>query len=148
MKEPLDAKDRPGHPRDRLLERRSVEAALPTVDPPDLAEHEIGGRFVGHLSPELLGVDHRHDAVEADQVSHGTRGEGPGDGQRLGHAARLEHDLIQLIVLAQHRCDCSDDDPGGGNWLGTKRRTETILLARYLLPEDERAPIVTRVVQT
>ena len=38
--------------------------------------------------------------------------------------------------------------PGGGNWLGTKGRTETILLARYLLPEDERAPIVTRVVQT
>jgi len=38
------------------------------------------------------------------------------------------------------------DDPGGGNWLDTKGRSETILLARYLLPEDELAPIVTRVV--
>ena len=39
------------------------------------------------------------------------------------------------------------DDPGPGvNWLDTKGRRETILLARYLLPEDELPPIVTRVV--
>ncbi|WP_421843133.1 DUF1214 domain-containing protein [Mycobacterium sp.] len=38
------------------------------------------------------------------------------------------------------------DDPGGGNWLDTKGRSESILLARYLLPEAELAPIATRVV--
>lgn len=38
------------------------------------------------------------------------------------------------------------DDPGTGNWLDTKGRSETILLARYLLPEDELPPIVTNVI--
>ena len=38
------------------------------------------------------------------------------------------------------------DDPGHGNWLDTKGRTETILLARYLLPEKELPPIVTTVI--
>ncbi len=38
------------------------------------------------------------------------------------------------------------DDPGAGNHLDTKDRTETILLARYLLPEDELPPIITNVV--
>lgn len=39
------------------------------------------------------------------------------------------------------------DDPGPGvNWLDTKGRRETILLAPYLLPEDELPPITTRVV--
>lgn len=38
------------------------------------------------------------------------------------------------------------DDPGHANWLDTKGRRETILLARYLLPESELPPIVTRVV--
>ena len=38
------------------------------------------------------------------------------------------------------------DDPGHRNWLDTKGRTETIVLARYLLPTDALAPIVTRVV--
>ncbi len=39
------------------------------------------------------------------------------------------------------------DDPGPGmNWLDTKGRTETILLARYLLPETDLPPIVTNVV--
>ncbi len=38
------------------------------------------------------------------------------------------------------------DDPGRPNWLDTKGRRETILLARYLLPENELPPIVTRVV--
>ena len=38
------------------------------------------------------------------------------------------------------------DDPGHGNWLDTKGRTETILLARYLLPEDELPPITTNVI--
>ena len=39
------------------------------------------------------------------------------------------------------------DDPGTGNWLDTKGRTETILLARYLLPENELPPIVTNVIR-
>lgn len=38
------------------------------------------------------------------------------------------------------------DDPGTGNWLDTKGRTETILLARYLLPERELPPIVANIV--
>lgn len=38
------------------------------------------------------------------------------------------------------------DDPGTGSWLDTKGRTETILLARYLLPEDELPPIVTNLI--
>jgi hypothetical protein len=38
------------------------------------------------------------------------------------------------------------DDPGTTNWLDTKGRRETILLARYLLPTAELPPIVTRVV--
>ena len=38
------------------------------------------------------------------------------------------------------------EDPGGGNWLDTKGRTETILLARYLLPESALRPITTRVI--
>jgi len=38
------------------------------------------------------------------------------------------------------------DDPGTGNWLDTKGRTETILLARYLLPESELPPIVTSLI--
>ena len=40
------------------------------------------------------------------------------------------------------------DDPGGGNWLDTKGRAEVVLLARYLLPENELPPIVTRLVET
>ncbi len=38
------------------------------------------------------------------------------------------------------------DDPGTRNWLDTKGRTETILLARYLLPEGELPPIVCRAI--
>ncbi|MEO1059657.1 MAG: DUF1214 domain-containing protein [Actinomycetota bacterium] len=38
------------------------------------------------------------------------------------------------------------DDPGGGNWLDTKGRTETILLARYLLPEAALPPIATTLI--
>jgi len=38
------------------------------------------------------------------------------------------------------------DDPGTGNWLDTAGRRETILLARYLLPEDDLPPITTRLV--
>jgi hypothetical protein len=38
------------------------------------------------------------------------------------------------------------DDPGRGNWLDTKGRTETILLARYLLPENKLSPIITRLI--
>ena len=39
------------------------------------------------------------------------------------------------------------DDPGDAvNWLDTKGRTETILLARYLLPEADLPPIITNVV--
>ena len=39
------------------------------------------------------------------------------------------------------------DDPGAGNWLDTKGRLQTTLLARYLLPEGELPPIVTRVIE-
>ncbi len=38
------------------------------------------------------------------------------------------------------------DDPGTGNWLDTKGRTETILLARYLLPEADLPPITTSLI--
>lgn len=38
------------------------------------------------------------------------------------------------------------DDPGMGNWLDTKGRTETILLARYLLPTAELPPIICNVI--
>ena len=38
------------------------------------------------------------------------------------------------------------DDPGSGNWLDTKGRTETILLARYLLPSNELSPITTNLI--
>ncbi|MEM9745214.1 MAG: DUF1214 domain-containing protein [Actinomycetota bacterium] len=40
------------------------------------------------------------------------------------------------------------DDPGGGNHLDTSGRAETILLARYLLPESELPPITTRLIET
>jgi len=39
------------------------------------------------------------------------------------------------------------DDPGTGNWLDTKGRLQTTLLARYLLPEGELPPIVTRIIE-
>lgn len=39
------------------------------------------------------------------------------------------------------------DDPGQPNWLDTKGRRDAILLARYLLPDDALAPIVTKVVR-
>jgi len=38
------------------------------------------------------------------------------------------------------------DDPGGGNWLDTKGRTEAVLLARYLLPDGPLSPITTRII--
>jgi len=38
------------------------------------------------------------------------------------------------------------EDPGTDNWLDTKGRTETILLARYLLPEKELPPIITNLI--
>ncbi len=38
------------------------------------------------------------------------------------------------------------DDPGTGNWLDTKGRREVVLLARYLLPENELPPIVTNLI--
>jgi hypothetical protein len=40
------------------------------------------------------------------------------------------------------------EDPGQGNWLDTSGRLQTILLARYLLPENELPPITTRVSST
>lgn len=66
------------------------------------------------------------------------------DGQRVcvndAQAEREADDTVKILVGA--------DDPGGGNWLDTKGRTEAILLARYLLPESELPPIVTNVVAT
>jgi len=38
------------------------------------------------------------------------------------------------------------EDPGTDNWLDTKGRSETILLARYLLPEKELPPIITNLI--
>jgi hypothetical protein len=64
------------------------------------------------------------------------------DGQSVcinDSAAVRDSDGIVRVVVGP-------DDPGGGNWLDTKGRTETTLLARNLLPEGELPPIVTRVV--
>lgn len=64
------------------------------------------------------------------------------DGQSVcindAHAEREPDGRVRILV--------GPDDPGSGNWLDTKGRTETILLARYLLPENELPPIVTRLV--
>ncbi len=64
------------------------------------------------------------------------------DGQQVcindRQAEREPDGTIKMLV--------GPDDPGTRNWLDTKGRTETILLARYLLPEDELPPIVTKVV--
>lgn len=64
------------------------------------------------------------------------------DGQSVcindAQAVREADGTIKMLV--------GPDDPGAGNWLDTKGRTETILLARYLLPEDELPPIVTNVI--
>ncbi len=65
------------------------------------------------------------------------------DGQSVcindSHAVRDPDGVIRIRV--------GPDDPGGGNWLDTKGRRETILLARYLLPEGELPPIVPRVIE-
>ena len=64
------------------------------------------------------------------------------DGQSVcindAQAERDNDGVVRILV--------GPDDPGGGNWLDTKGRRETILLARYLLPEDELPPIVSRVI--
>ena len=64
------------------------------------------------------------------------------DGQSVcindSQAVRGDDGRITMLV--------GPDDPGSGNWLDTKGRRETILLARYLLPEDELPPITTRLV--
>ena len=64
------------------------------------------------------------------------------DGQSVcindSQAVRADDGRITMLV--------GPDDPGSGNWLDTKGRRETILLARYLLPEDELPPITTRIV--
>lgn len=65
------------------------------------------------------------------------------DGQSVcvndSQAARQPDGTVKILV--------GPDDPGTGNWLDTKGRRETILLARYLLPENELPPIITRVIQ-
>ncbi len=53
-------------------------------------------------------------------------------------AQRNADDTVTMFV--------GPDDPGQPNWLDTKGRRDTILLARYPLPENELPPIVTRVV--
>jgi hypothetical protein len=45
---------------------------------------------------------------------------------------------VKMVVAPEH--------PGHDNWLDTKGRSETLLLARYLLPDGALAPIVTRVI--
>ena len=64
------------------------------------------------------------------------------DGQSVciddSQAERSSDGALRMLV--------GPDDPGQGNWLDTKGRTEMILLARYLLPENELPPIVTNVV--
>ncbi|MGI9603774.1 MAG: DUF1214 domain-containing protein [Acidimicrobiales bacterium] len=64
------------------------------------------------------------------------------DGQSVcvndAQAERQPDGTVKMLV--------GPDDPGGGNWLDTKGRTETILLARYLLPEDELPPIITNLI--
>ena len=66
------------------------------------------------------------------------------DGQSVcindAQAVRDDHGTVTMLV--------GPDDPGHPNWLDTKGRRETILLARYLLPENELPPIVTRVIAT
>lgn len=65
------------------------------------------------------------------------------DGQSVCiNDAQAERDADGII-----RVRVGPDDPGGGNWLDTKGRRETILLARYLLPEGELPPIVPRVIE-
>ena len=64
------------------------------------------------------------------------------DGQSVcindAQASRESDGTITMMV--------SPEDPGHGNWLDTKGRSETILLARYLLPDGALRPIVTRVI--
>lgn len=64
------------------------------------------------------------------------------DGQSVcindAQAARELDGTVKILV--------GPDNPGSGNWLDTKGRTEAILLARYLLPEKELPPIVSRVI--
>ena len=70
--------------------------------------------------------------------------ESPGfrDGQSVCiNDAQAERDADGTI-----RIRVGPDDPGGGNWLDTKGRRETILLARNLLPGGELPPIVRRVI--
>ena len=66
------------------------------------------------------------------------------DGQSVcindAQAERNDDGTVTMLV--------GPDDPGRGNWLDTKGRTEMILLARYLLPENELPPIVTNVIAT
>ncbi|MFK7918475.1 MAG: DUF1214 domain-containing protein [Ilumatobacter sp.] len=65
------------------------------------------------------------------------------DGQSVcindAQAQRNDDGTITMLV--------GPDDPGSSNWLDTTGRRETILLARYLLPDNELAPITTRIVK-
>lgn len=64
------------------------------------------------------------------------------DGQSVCvNDAQAERDADGVV-----RIRVGPDDPGAGNWLDTKGRRETILLARYLLPEGELPPIVPRII--
>ena len=64
------------------------------------------------------------------------------DGQSVcindSQAKRQADGTVKMLV--------GPDDPGQGNWLDTKGRTEAILLARYLLPQNELPPITTNIV--
>jgi hypothetical protein len=64
------------------------------------------------------------------------------DGQSVcindAQALREPDGTIKMLV--------GPEDPGTGNWLDTKGRTETILNARYLLPKNELPPIITNLI--
>ena len=64
------------------------------------------------------------------------------DGQSVcindAQAVREPDGTVKMLV--------GPDDPGNGNWLDTKGRTETILLARYLLPDNELPPVITNLI--
>ena len=65
---------------------------------------------------------------------------------RDGQSVCINDAQAELDGAGRMKLLVGPDDPGQGNWLDTKGRTETILLARYLLPEDELPPIVANVI--
>ncbi|MEM8621407.1 MAG: DUF1214 domain-containing protein [Actinomycetota bacterium] len=67
---------------------------------------------------------------------------------RDGQSVCLNDSQVERRAAGSTTILVGPDNPGTVNWLDTKGRRETILLARYLLPEDSLPPITTRVVAT